>query len=127
MEYIENKEEELEYTKNKKKAERRKNDWHHALRKKHRSAYYCQDQAWYQNLHQYSKGKIHCSCPMCASKTRGKIVKKMCGPGENWSERDRRRMDSMEESVREYQEISTGIPETVQIIHEGSDATWKNT
>lgn len=24
---------------------------------------------WYDNLHQYSKNKIHCSCPMCSAKT----------------------------------------------------------
>ena len=27
---------------------------------------------YYKNLHQYSKNKIHCSCPMCASKTNRK-------------------------------------------------------
>ena len=27
---------------------------------------------FYKNLHQYSKNKIHCSCPMCSSKTRNK-------------------------------------------------------
>ena len=26
----------------------------------------------YDNLHQYSKNKIHCSCPMCSAKTRNK-------------------------------------------------------
>lgn len=25
---------------------------------------------WYDNLHEYSKGKIHCSCGLCAAKTR---------------------------------------------------------
>ena len=25
---------------------------------------------WYNNLHQYSKNKIHCSCPMCRAKTK---------------------------------------------------------
>ena len=24
---------------------------------------------WYNNLHQYSKNKVHCSCPLCAAKT----------------------------------------------------------
>ena len=24
---------------------------------------------YYEHLHQYSKNKIHCSCPMCATKT----------------------------------------------------------
>ena len=23
------------------------------------------DYPWYNNLHQYSKNKIHCSCPLC--------------------------------------------------------------
>lgn len=27
---------------------------------------------WYTNLHQYSKNKIHCSCPLCSVKTRNK-------------------------------------------------------
>ena len=27
---------------------------------------------YYDNLHQYSKNKIHCSCPMCSPKTRNK-------------------------------------------------------
>jgi hypothetical protein len=27
---------------------------------------------YYDNLHQYSKNKIHCSCPSCSSKTRNK-------------------------------------------------------
>lgn len=31
--------------------------------------------AYYNNLHQYSKNKIHCSCAMCAAKTNGKINK----------------------------------------------------
>ena len=27
---------------------------------------------YYNNLHQYSKNKIHCSCPLCSAKTRNK-------------------------------------------------------
>lgn len=27
---------------------------------------------YYDNLHQYSKNKIHCSCPWCQAKTRNK-------------------------------------------------------
>lgn len=27
---------------------------------------------YYDNLHQFSKNKIHCSCPMCSQKTRNK-------------------------------------------------------
>jgi hypothetical protein len=30
------------------------------------------DIGFYNNLHQYSKNKIHCSCAMCSAKTRNK-------------------------------------------------------
>ena len=30
------------------------------------------DWEYYDNLHQYSKNKIHCSCPICSAKTRNK-------------------------------------------------------
>ena len=30
------------------------------------------EQGYYDNLHQYSKNKIHCSCPICSTKTRNK-------------------------------------------------------
>lgn len=39
---------------------------------------------WYNNLHQYSKGKIFCSCYLCRNKTRDKKKK------DNWSLRDKR-------------------------------------
>lgn len=53
----------------KSKAERRYKDLTKALRKRDicRKVY---DWEWYDNLHQYSKNKIHCSCPLCAVKTR---------------------------------------------------------
>lgn len=40
-----------------------------ALRKRNicRTVYHLE---WYTNLHEYSKNKIHCSCPMCSPKTR---------------------------------------------------------
>ena len=50
------------------RAERRHNDVIKALRKqKICSKFYGWD--YYDNLHQYSKNKIHCSCPICAQKT----------------------------------------------------------
>lgn len=30
---------------------------------------------WYPHHGQYDKGKVHCSCPMCASKTSGALNK----------------------------------------------------
>ncbi len=50
------------------RAERRHNDWTKAKRKKSISdAYSCFGvYPWFDNLHQYSKHKIHCSCAMCS-------------------------------------------------------------
>ena len=58
------------------RAERRHNSVKKALRKKHLSDSWTLDnRSWYDNLHQYSKNKIHCSCPMCQSKTNSKSNK----------------------------------------------------
>lgn len=50
------------------RAERRKNDFNKAVRKKD-IAEHNYGFAYYDNLHQYSKNKVHCSCPLCAGKT----------------------------------------------------------
>ena len=46
--------------------------WRHAIRKRRiaREVYPYNDFGWdyYQHLHQFSKNKIHCSCPMCSAK-----------------------------------------------------------
>ena len=47
---------------------KRHNDWKKAIRKKN----ICEQvygMEYYNNLHQYSKNKIHCSCPLCTGKT----------------------------------------------------------
>lgn len=31
---------------------------------------FAREHGYYDNLHQYSKNKIHCSCPLCSAKTR---------------------------------------------------------
>ena len=53
------------------KAERRKLDFSHAIKKKRKSEYHTCNKIypWYDNLHAYSKNKIHCSCPNCSDKT----------------------------------------------------------
>ena len=38
--------------------------WKHATRKQW-TAKHCYGWDYYDNLHQYSKHKIHCSCPLC--------------------------------------------------------------
>ena len=41
---------------------------------------------YYENLHQYSKNKIHCSCPSCSGKTNANINKSR-GPVSRYSTR----------------------------------------
>ena len=81
-----------------------------ALRKRkldlHVTPYY-NASGMYDNLHQYSKNKIHCSCPMCSAKTRnkGKRREKANGysPSINYKISDLRKVQAME-----YQESNQG-------------------
>lgn len=54
----------------------------------------------YDNLHQYSKNKIHCSCPVCSAKTRNKGGSKHKGmtPGINYKISDLRKLHKLEYS-----------------------------
>lgn len=76
-------------------AEKRHNDWRKAIRKRNIIRQYGFD--YYDNLHQYSKNKIHCSCPMCRNKTNNK--KSRWNNGENWSMMDKRRLDEMQDQI----------------------------
>ena len=64
------------------RAERRKLNAKHAMRKRNKDralrSHQVDFEDWYDNLHEYSKGKIHCSCPACSgvSKTNSKKVNK---------------------------------------------------
>lgn len=63
----------------------------------HPSGYGCMN-TMYDNLHQYSKNKIHCSCPMCSAKTRNKGRSKhkgMC-PSINFKISDVRKIQKLE-------------------------------
>lgn len=63
--------------KDKSLAKKRHNDVTKAIRKRNIAHSYSlfAFTGWYDNLHQYSKNKIHCSCPMCAAKTNTSILK----------------------------------------------------
>ena len=52
------------------RGERRKINFSHAVRKKKIDSQYPYNvnHPYYDNLHQYSKNKIHCSCPLCNGK-----------------------------------------------------------
>lgn len=89
-------------------AEKRHNDWYKAIRKRRidrecdAASPYHKD--WYDNLHQYSKNKIHCSCPLCACKTTNKHGRMWWAPKYNPSIRDRKIQDSMDDSEYELGE-----------------------
>lgn len=58
----------------------------------------------YDNLHQYSKNKIHCSCPICSAKTRNKGKRrkiKPYAPSINY-----RRMDMRRQMAMDYDEMN---------------------
>ena len=78
-------------------AEKRHNDWTKAIRKRRIIRQYGFD--YYDNLHQYSKNKIHCSCPLCRAKTAKR--KQVWGGGKNWSLADRRKIEEMNEQLEE--------------------------
>lgn len=77
-------------------AEKRHNDYKKAIRK-FRIDRETMPTGWnqymYDNLHQYSKNKIHCSCLFCRAKT----AKRKCpwSGGKNWSIADQRELDKM--------------------------------
>lgn len=76
------------------RAERRKNDFNKAIRKKN-IAEHNHGTSWYDNLHQYSKNKVHCSCPLCSAKT------SKYGNTPNYKHSDELKIASMNERLAE--------------------------
>ena len=81
---------------------------------------------WHVSLHELSKGKIHCSCPMCAAKTNGSLNKSK-GPvsqvrtrhsggriactnvrmgKKNWKPSEKKKIAAMTDERREYLEAA---------------------
>ena len=86
------------------RAERRHKNIVKALRKRNITrACYCAgglDWEYYDNLHQYSKNKIHCSCPMCSSKTNNRGRLKWYGIGrKNWKHSDLIKINRLESQL----------------------------
>ena len=78
-----------------------------ALRKKRlaEEVYYNgKEYPYYNNLHQYSKNKIHCSCPMCSAKTRnkGRRDRKNYMRSLNYKASELKRQISMDDEELEY-------------------------
>ena len=84
------------------RAERRHEDWTKAIRKKKIINNYGFD--YYDNLHQYSKNKIHCSCGLCRSKTNNKTHKHVWFPAMNWQMCDLKRIQEMDDEERDFEE-----------------------
>lgn len=61
---------------------------------------------YYDNLHQYSKNKIHCSCSMCSTKTRNKGRRRYKAGNYNrnlnYKASELRRLLAMDEEEMEY-------------------------
>lgn len=68
-----------------------------ALRKKRIDNHICGYHI-YKSLHQYSKNKVHCSCPGCSAKTRNKGNSKHKGmsPPINYKISDVRKIQRLE-------------------------------
>ena len=91
------------------RAERRHRDLTKALRKRRivREVYHTYESFywdWYDNLHQYSKNKIHCSCPMCSCKTNNR---NRWGESYNPPIGEKRRIEEMEYEVKELAEADS--------------------
>ena len=56
---------------------------------------------WYDNLHQYSKNKIHCSCPMCRAKTKRNDYYVV---GHSYTISDLRKQMRMSDSEKDWEE-----------------------
>lgn len=81
---------------------RRRADVSKALRKRHIvNDVYRWNEGWYDNLHQYSKNKVHCSCSMCGCKTHNQFH---TGPAILWPARDLKKLIDMDQQLDDYDE-----------------------
>lgn len=58
---------------------------------------------YYNNLHQYSKNKIHCSCPLCRRKTNTRKYR-LWGTSKNWKHSDLIKLERLKEEKLLWQE-----------------------
>lgn len=61
----------------------------------------------FDNLHQYSKNQIHCSCPCCSRKTNNKGKNRLksgnYNPSKDWKHSDAIKIESAEQELQEYE------------------------
>ena len=100
-----------DYTKAKRKRDIDLNDsrWNWSIYNNHIRPYYSPNKSkygMYDNLHQYSKNKIHCSCPSCSPRTRNKgrhRNTKNYAPSINYGMMDKRRQMAMDEDIKDFE------------------------
>lgn len=84
------------------RAERRHYDWIKAIRKKKLSDAWLEGHHYYNNLHEYSKNKIHCSCAICSNKTDNKGRHKSWESGsKNWKHSDMQKIERLESQLND--------------------------
>ena len=69
-----------------------------ALRKRRISEQFCgidTEHPYYNNLHQYSKNKVHCSCPLCRLKSK-----------DSPKHSDLKKIEFAKDALREYEDES---------------------
>jgi hypothetical protein len=58
---------------------------------------------WYAHDGMYSKGKIHCSCPRCASKTNNKHRQRgNYALAKNWKHSDLQKLQAMQADIADF-------------------------
>lgn len=84
------------------RAERRHKDIIKALRKRNITRTWQAgglDWEYYDNLHQYSKNKIHCSCPYCSIKTKNNFY----GPSKIYKKSDLVKLERLNYEITLWQ------------------------
>lgn len=73
---------------------------------------YVNAEPYYDNLHQYSKNKVHCSCTICSRKTKNKGKKRSVhgnyDRSYNWKNSDLRKIISMDDD--ELETLGNKVP-----------------
>lgn len=93
-----------------------------ALRKKRISdSWGDSDWHWYEHLHQYDKGKIHCSCGLCMAKTRNKGYHRRhihgnYAPSINYKVNDLRKQQAMDADEADYYYLINRLVAPLDII-----------
>lgn len=100
--------------KDKSRAKRRKLDAKKAVRKRKlaKELYPSDGESeweYYNNLHQYSKNKIHCSCPLCRAKTSKKKNKygSLERNSKNWKHSDKKKIEATKEKAEQFRTDET--------------------